>query len=195
LLDLRTVDEFESGETLDGDDSSGRGPDDQHSPDMLGEELSQAISEESMAEKSLSQIAEIGEEIAVGAPVGAGLLAPTSQSLRKQLLEEFFLDVAGLLGKEKISFVALKGLPLSNTYYEEIPGVGGPARVFGDLDILLRRRDVKRACRLFKSEGFLSSSDTLSPSQFRWELKTQHAFEFKSPSTGSCNMECATLGI
>lgn len=95
--------------------------------------------------------------------------------LRTKLLGELFLGVSELFKQQGINFAPIKGIALSNIR---------PERSFGDIDLFVYPYDVRRCLDILKAEGFGSTSFSLTESQFAWELKTQHAFEFVSPDSG-----------
>lgn len=69
-------------------------------------------------------------------------------ALRNRMLFSEFRKFADLLDAHGIDFIALKGITLASTVYED------PAlRQFADIDLLLHERDIDKARELFEQEG------------------------------------------
>ncbi len=84
---------------------------------------------------------------------------------RTEKLEDELATLCALFEEEKIEYIPLKGAVIRRLYPE------GWMRTSSDIDFLVREEDIKRAIELIQ--------ERLS---YRFHLKTDHDFEFFSPS-------------
>ncbi len=88
-----------------------------------------------------------------------------------QLTREM-LSLVALFEKNGISVVPLKGSVLAMAAFGNLS-----AREFADLDLLVRRRDLPRACELLRSAGYRAELQ-LPPKQEAAYVRSEHAFTY-----------------
>ncbi|HEX7956019.1 MAG TPA: nucleotidyltransferase family protein [Pyrinomonadaceae bacterium] len=91
---------------------------------------------------------------------------------RNTLLAGELVRLARLFESEGVALLAYKGPALAVQAYGELS-----LRRFIDLDILVRRRDVARACGLLEAQGFAKPA-RLGAAQERFLLRRQHNLAF-----------------
>lgn len=101
-------------------------------------------------------------------------LAHATRQRAEQLAAEH-RHLARLLEREGIAALGVKGLPLAQRLYGE-QGV----RHAGDIDLLIRLRDVDRADRTLRADGLLRTNPSfaLTPRQQRCFIQNKHEFEY-----------------
>lgn len=79
-----------------------------------------------------------------------GLLGRHREAMALALsIERRLLDLSAAFSEAAVEFIVLKGPAVAHTFYPD------PSwRAFGDLDILVRTRDWRRACALLSESGF-----------------------------------------
>jgi hypothetical protein len=105
-----------------------------------------------------------------------------ANALRAMQAEEELCDILGCLDGEGVETVLLKGLYLSKSVYDNIA-----SRPTGDIDLLIRRRDIGRADRLLREIGFAPAPGSF-PLKYYREVHF-HVMYVRAPGMGSIPLE------
>src|SRR5262249_14499740 len=105
---------------------------------------------------------------------------------RNMLAARVLGRVLELLGRSGIAVIPLKGLALAESLYGD-----ASLRVSSDIDILVRRRDVPGAFRLFEEQGFARADmePEVDAADLDWLLESNMEYGFVAPEPPQSSVE------